>query len=63
MSTVIDIRPLGQPWEGSDPFLFCVYHNDAYPRGNGRMGPAASGYCFFAAGLMRPMIASYTRSN
>jgi quercetin 2,3-dioxygenase len=42
MSAILDIRPLGQPWEGSDPFLFCVYHNDAYPRGNGHMGPAAS---------------------
>ena len=42
MSPIIDVHPLSQPWEGSDPFLFCVYHNDAYPRGNGRMGPDAS---------------------
>jgi redox-sensitive bicupin YhaK (pirin superfamily) len=25
-----------------DPFLFCVHHNDAYPRGNAAMGPDAS---------------------
>jgi len=42
MSPIIDARPLTRPWEGSDPFLFCAYHNDAYPRGNGHMGPDAS---------------------
>ncbi|OYY48782.1 MAG: pirin, partial [Polaromonas sp. 39-63-203] len=25
-----------------DPFLFCAYHDDAYPEGNGQMGPGAS---------------------
>jgi redox-sensitive bicupin YhaK (pirin superfamily) len=40
--SVIRISPLGFPWETADPFLFCVYHDDAYPRGNGSMGPAAS---------------------
>ncbi|MBC7542236.1 MAG: pirin family protein, partial [Candidatus Sericytochromatia bacterium] len=39
---VKSISPLGFPWETSDPFLFCVYHNDAYPSGNDQMGPAAS---------------------
>lgn len=33
---------LGFPWETSDPFLFCVHHDDKYPAGNDRMGPAAS---------------------
>ncbi len=33
---------LGFPWETVDPFLFCVYHDDAYPRGNPQMGPNAS---------------------
>ncbi len=41
-NAILDLRPLSQPWEGADPFLFCVYHNDAYPPGNARMGPAAS---------------------
>jgi redox-sensitive bicupin YhaK (pirin superfamily) len=36
------VKPLGFPWETADPFLFCVYHNDAYPAGNEQMGPAAS---------------------
>jgi quercetin 2,3-dioxygenase len=39
---VLRLRPLGFPWETADPFLFCVHHDDAYPRGNERMGPAAS---------------------
>lgn len=43
MSSIIKaIKPLGFVWETSDPFLFCVHHQDAYPEGNGQMGPAAS---------------------
>lgn len=41
-SAVIDIKKLGFPWETSDPFLFCVHHEDAYPQGNKDMGPSAS---------------------
>jgi quercetin 2,3-dioxygenase len=41
-SPVLAVKPLGFPWETEDPFLFCAYHDDAYPRGNGEMGPAAS---------------------
>jgi len=40
--TVLDIHPLGFPWQTSDPFLVCVHHVDAYPAGNERLGPAAS---------------------
>ena len=40
--SVLEIRPLGFPWLTADPFLFCVHHNDAYPAGNERLGPAAS---------------------
>ncbi|HEY2901000.1 MAG TPA: pirin family protein, partial [Polyangia bacterium] len=39
---VLKVKPLGFPWETLDPFLFCAYHDDHYPVGNGRMGPAAS---------------------
>jgi hypothetical protein len=39
---VLSVNPLGFQWQTSDPFLFCVHHNDAYPAGNERMGPAAS---------------------
>lgn len=30
------------PWRTFDPFLFCVHHNDRYPRGDGALAPAAS---------------------
>lgn len=33
---------MGFPWETQDPFLFCVYHLDHYPKGNEKMGPAVS---------------------
>ncbi|MDB5937656.1 MAG: Pirin domain protein [Polaromonas sp.] len=40
-SPVLRTEPLGFPWPTVDPFLFCVYHDDAYPAGNAQMGPAA----------------------
>lgn len=30
---------LGFIWETADPFLFCVHHEDAFPKGNAEMGP------------------------
>lgn len=30
------------PWETSDPFLFCVHHNDQYPAGKADMSPVSS---------------------
>jgi redox-sensitive bicupin YhaK (pirin superfamily) len=39
---ILQIQPLGFPWVTIDPFLFCAYHDDAYPRGNAHFGPAAS---------------------
>ena len=40
---VLSIEPIrGVPWQTFDPFLFCVYHQDAFPPGNERLGPAAS---------------------
>jgi quercetin 2,3-dioxygenase len=39
---VLSVKPLGFPWETSDPFLFCVHHVDAYPAGNEALGPAVS---------------------
>jgi quercetin 2,3-dioxygenase len=39
---ILDVKPLGFAWETTDPFLFCVHHDDAYPAGNEKMGPAAS---------------------
>ena len=41
-AAVVQVKPLGFPWQTIDPFLFCVYHDDAYPPANTHMGPAAS---------------------
>ncbi len=38
---VLQAQRLGFPWQTIDPFLFCVYHDDAYPRGNAQFGPDA----------------------
>ncbi len=40
-SPILKIQPLGFPWVTIDPFLFCAYHDDAYPRGNAQFGPDA----------------------
>ncbi len=37
---IIQIKPLGFPWETLDPFIFCVHHRDNFPKGNDNMGPA-----------------------
>ena len=39
---ILETAPLGFPWVTVDPFLMCVHHDDAYPAGNERLGPAAS---------------------
>ena len=39
---ILSIKPLGFTWETIDPFLFCAYHDDAYPKGNAQLGPQAS---------------------
>ena len=40
---VRNVQPLAAPpWPTPDPFLFCVHHDDAYPAGNERLGPATS---------------------
>jgi redox-sensitive bicupin YhaK (pirin superfamily) len=38
---VLETLPLGFPWVCADPFLFCVYHLDRYPKGNAELGPEA----------------------
>ena len=44
MSThpILQIQPLGFPWATVDPFLFCAWHDDAYPQGDGEFGPKDS---------------------
>ena len=36
---IICIRPLGFQWETVDPFLFCVHHEDFFPKGDENFGP------------------------
>jgi redox-sensitive bicupin YhaK (pirin superfamily) len=37
-----EVFKLGFPWQTEDPFLFCVYHLDHYPKGKQDMSPDAS---------------------
>ena len=43
-TAIIEVAPLETmgPWRTQEPFLFCVHHNDQYPRGDGQLRPAAS---------------------
>lgn len=41
-SPILHTEPLAFPWQTADPFLFCVFHDDAYPQGNETLGPLAS---------------------
>ncbi|HEX2882687.1 MAG TPA: pirin family protein [Polyangiaceae bacterium] len=44
-SPVLNITPLPvapSPWPTQDPFLFCVHHDDRYPRGNAQFGPTTT---------------------
>ncbi len=42
MTAIKSVKALGFPWQTQDPFLFCVHHEDFYPKGNEAMGPAVS---------------------
>lgn len=42
MNPIKNTRPLGFTWETQDPFLFCVHHEDFFPKGNANMGPTTS---------------------
>jgi len=41
-AVVTRVWPLDFQWQTSDPFLFCVHHEDSYPQGNAQYGPQAS---------------------
>ncbi|MEM1135530.1 MAG: pirin family protein [Bacteroidota bacterium] len=41
-AAIQQIRPLGFPWATVDPFIFCAYHLDRYPKGNAQLGPDTS---------------------
>lgn len=42
MSSIQKIFPLDFQWKTQDPFLFCAYHKDLYPKGNNEQGPDSS---------------------
>ncbi|MEN9537951.1 MAG: hypothetical protein RLZZ126_186 [Pseudomonadota bacterium] len=43
MSVILQAQALGNPpWPTLDPFLFCAYHDDLYPRGKADLTPDAS---------------------
>ena len=42
-SPVLSIAPLGFPWATIDPFLFCVHHDDRYPKANDRWAGGVAG--------------------
>lgn len=39
---IASIEPLGFQWKATDPFLFCVHHEDHFPAGNDKLGPDPS---------------------
>ncbi|MEZ4892622.1 MAG: hypothetical protein R2778_06355 [Saprospiraceae bacterium] len=39
---ILHVKPMGFMWDTLDPFLFCVHHEDHFPKGNEEMGPAVS---------------------
>ncbi len=42
INPILGMKALGFPWPTIDPFLFCVYHDDLYPKGKADMTPDAS---------------------
>lgn len=41
-SVIKNINKLGFPWQTQDPFLFCVHHEDFFPKGTKELGPDPS---------------------
>lgn len=39
---ILYTRALGFQWDTLDPFLFCVHHEDKFPKGNDQMGPPSN---------------------
>lgn len=39
MTAIKSIKALGFHWETLNPFIFCAYHQDDFPKGNANLGP------------------------
>jgi redox-sensitive bicupin YhaK (pirin superfamily) len=39
---ILKVQELGFQWQTQDPFLFCVHHEDFFPKGDDEMAPVAS---------------------
>lgn len=39
VNPILGTTALGFTWETADPFLFCVHHEDAFPKGDDNMAP------------------------
>ena len=37
-NSILKTESLNMPWQTQDPFIFCAYHKDAYPKGNEKLG-------------------------
>lgn len=37
---ILKIKELGFHWETKDPFMFCAFHQDNYPKGEAHKGPS-----------------------
>ncbi len=49
-NSILSVQPLGFPWQTKDPFIFCVYHRDEFPKGNAEMGPHSNEFSGRAIG-------------
>lgn len=41
-NAILKVLPMGFQWDTLDPFLFCVHHEDYFPKGNFQCGPQTS---------------------
>lgn len=37
-SSIIKVEPLSTPWKAENPFIFCAYHRNKYPKVNANLG-------------------------
>lgn len=40
---ILKVKALGFHWETKDPFMFCAFHQDQFPKGEVNLGPSKEG--------------------